>query len=746
MNDLRQKLLAAFQVEHRDHLEALRGMLDRLEAADWDREAVDLVEAHRRVHSLKGAARAVDLRPVEALAHRLESLVESCQGGDLPLDGAIARLIRQALDATEDSVAGDNIDDHASELSTIAATIDDVLADTGSAATVLARGERARARAASPTPASQASADATTATPAAPSDSMRVDVGALNSLLQSSSEVLATSTQQERLAAGLRAVERQVQALAAAHAALRAQLRHGLADARPGTADDGKLQAFDVQLEALARHVRSLSVEQRHHARRMHQLGGRLDAQMRQVRMIPASGVFGDARKMLRDLARDQGKKVRVEVRGLESRADREVLQNLRDPILHLLRNAVAHGAELPGERARAGKAPEARIVFELATQGSHFLVAIEDDGPGIDVAGLRRVAAERGMSLQDDPERLDQRAITALLVQPGVTTLRELTEIAGRGMGLSVVDQAVRRLQGELRIEPRPGGGTKVVLAVPISVSGKRLLLVDCAGEMYCIPSHGIDRLQRLQRQQIETIEGRTVIASGDGRHLPIVPLAHLLGHSAAESLDEDQVLAAVLRSGEAQLAVVVDAARSVFDGLIRDVAVAGHTSELLAGGVVMESGAVLPVLNVPALVAAQSSDDVRWQFRPVASQREVRPPNILVVDDSLTTRALEKSVLEANGYRVRLSVDGLDALEQLHAEPADLVVVDVEMPRMDGFELTRSMKAHQELRAIPVILVTSRDTDEDKRRGLSAGADAYIVKQRFDQRELLDTIGQLL
>jgi two-component system chemotaxis sensor kinase CheA len=334
------------------------------------------------------------------------------------------------------------------------------------------------------------------------------------------------------------------------------------------------------------------------------------------------------------------------------------------------------------------------------------------------------------------------------LVLLPGFSTSTAVTDLSGRGMGLSVVAQSVARLQGRVNVEGGRDGGTRVTLTAPLSVASHRLLLVTCQQATYAVPLHAIERLRRLKLTDVETA-GSKPVAKIDGQLLPLVSLAHLL--NAAEpnvSLDDNALCVMIMATGTRRLAVAVDAFLAERDAIIKDLPAPANASPLIAGGILLEDGAVCLVLNSAALLDGfqQSSSDFGVAAAAGPAPVDARSREILVVDDSLTTRTLEKSVLEAHGYQVAIAVDGVDALTYLRSRPVGLVISDLEMPRLNGFGLLEEMKRDPRLARVPVIIVSSVENPEDQARGLTLGADAYIVKRRFDQQELLETIRQIL
>jgi two-component system chemotaxis sensor kinase CheA len=470
---------------------------------------------------------------------------------------------------------------------------------------------------------------------------------------------------------------------------------------------------------------------------------------------VPAESVYSGFRKMVRDLASQEGKEIEFRVAGLDVQADRQVLQALKDSLMHILRNAVYHGIEPPEERRQRGKKPIGQVALLLQTRGNRLEIRLEDDGRGLDPGQIAEQAVARGLLNQEQAESAGLEELLPLLFRPGFSTAAGVTELAGRGMGLSVVQEAVARLQGEVCVScaspNRPAGGTCVSLSVPLAVSAHRLLLVSCAGQTFAVPFHSIQELSRVRRQDVETAAGRPMLLLG-GELLPFHPLADLLGLADARgenaSQNGDVLTVMVLSVGQRRLAVAVDALVEESHSLLRDLD-APARADLWLGAILREDRSVVLVLSPAALLQIQpSAVSVR---EPVPIEGKERVPavevaTILVVDDSLTTRTLEKSILEAHGYRVRLALDGAEALNQLRHEPADLVITDIQMPHLDGFGLLAAMKKEPRLARIPVIVVTSQERREDQERGLSLGADAYIVKRKFDHEDLLQTVRQLL
>ena len=440
-------------------------------------------------------------------------------------------------------------------------------------------------------------------------------------------------------------------------------------------------------------------------------------------------------------------------------RADRLVLQALKDSLIHALRNAVHHGIEPAAERLRSGKPAVGQIALILQADGNRLTIEVRDDGRGLDLVRVAELAAEREVPGATDAANRGPDDLARLLFQPGFSTAEEVTEVAGRGMGLSVVQEAVTRLQGEATLGPASGGGTELRISVPLSIATHRLLLVACSGQSFALPVHAVERLFRVPLQDAISIEGvphlrlmeradgtRSVPATMTEHLTPLASLSQLLGFPAEPVPATEHRPLVVLRSGAKRLAVVVDGFIALREALLKPLAPPASKLKQYAGAMLLEDGSVCLVLNPWHLVEQTELLAQPVVFEPASPRIEPRIPTVLVVDDSFTTRTLETSILETRGYVVRSAVDGVEALSRLRAEKIDLVITDLQMPRLDGFGLLAEMKQDQRLAHIPVIIVSSMDRREDQQRGLSLGADAYIVKRKFDHQELLQAVEQIL
>jgi two-component system chemotaxis sensor kinase CheA len=462
------------------------------------------------------------------------------------------------------------------------------------------------------------------------------------------------------------------------------------------------------------------------------------------ARMIPVMSLAPRLRRAVRDLARETGKEVRFETRGEDAEIDRGVLERLADPLLHLVRNAVDHGVESPDERRLHGKPVEGTIRLHAMQLGSEVVIAVSDDGRGIDVARVREAAGRTDRSAME----MDDEAALYLIFRSGLTTAAKVTDVSGRGVGLDVVRASLNAVRGRVEVRSDPGMGTEFRIAVPITMATLRCLVINAGGQAYAIPLHSVRAV--LPPQPSAQVGGRAMTML-DGRPVPISSLASVLGAGNGNgngTSGPSVVLAGLTRSHAFRVDDLVDQRDVVVKGLGELVP---HLPAV-AGAGVQPDGSILLVLEAAGLIERARRMDSGDRSQEAASGGghdeavPQRAASILVVDDALTVRELQRSIFENAGYHVRVAVNGEEALVEISHQRPDLVLTDVQMPRMDGFELTEAIRKQPALASLPVIILTSRGSDEDRRRGLDVGADGYIVKSGFDQSALLSAVERLL
>jgi two-component system chemotaxis sensor kinase CheA len=461
-------------------------------------------------------------------------------------------------------------------------------------------------------------------------------------------------------------------------------------------------------------------------------LGGRLLDELKDaaigMRTLPLSSIIGPLPRAVRDLALETGKQAELVIEGGETELDRSILERLSELLVHLLRNAVAHGIESPAEREQRGKPAIGRVVLHAEQRGALVEIVVSDDGRGVSAHALAQ--AQRNGSLAD------------VLAQAGFSTADEVTDIAGRGVGLDAVKAEVEGFGGTIEVRSEPGAGTDVVLRLPLVLALIEVLLVERGSIVYGLPLSSVDEVASVG--EVLSLGGRLALDL-HGSPVPLADLAQLVGDAAAPYPDRPP--AVVLHAGGRRFAAICDSLLGKDEVIVKPLgAMLGSLSTYL-GAALLGDGRIALLLDPAALVDATAEPPAAPVERTEIAVTDGTDATVLVVEDSLAVRELQRSILEAAGYRVETARDGREALERLGRDEAiGLVVTDVDMPELNGFELTEAIRAHPVHSALPVVVVTSRGDEDDRRRGMEAGADAYMVKRGFDQQVLLETVERLI
>ena len=698
--------------EAKGHLERIASGLLALEAAPDDQAVIDAI--FREAHTMKGAAGMVGMMRVSRLSHRLEDLLVELRDGKRRATPELTDAMLRVVDGLGRLIANaSNGDQDASD----EAALERLLPSSPAPVAPVAKGEEPPRRATA-RPASQAtSGPETTAKAVAPPVVTEVPI----SVAPSAEPVPAAPSPPPQARVDRKHLDAATLEVPVARID---ELNRLVGEASAAQLRVGHVFGSELRLDPDA------VTEYRELTKVINQL----QEVTERTRMVPVATLEPILHRTVRDAARSAGKDVRWEILGEDIEVDRGVLEELVSPLLHLVRNSVGHGVELPHSRLAAGKPPQAFVRLHATQVGSKVVISISDDGGGINVAAVRDSATKKGI----DVSGLNEQESLQLIFRSGISTAKVLTEDSGRGVGLDVVATAVAAVHGAIEVVNQPGLGAEFRIVVPITLTVVQCLIVSIAGQSFALPLHRIIRM--LDAQHVQVVSGRR-LAVIDGLAVPVSNLGTLLGLPTVDG-GPWVLLGAAANSHAFQVETVLRK---------RDVVVRGLTGRLrdlqaVNGASIEPNGSILLVLDVSTLI--ERSDAMAETASRVVDKASgpARQLSVMVVDDALMVRELQRSILERGGYEVRTASDGAEALAMLAVKPADLVVTDLEMPNVDGFMLTSSIRAHPRLANIPVLIVSSRASEADHQRGLDAGADGYIVKTSFDEAGLLSAVSRLL
>jgi two-component system, chemotaxis family, sensor kinase CheA len=716
-----RELRATFRIEAAEHLQAMAGALEKLGTESDVGNRAPLIESmYRAAHSLKGAARAADFIDIESLCQSLETTFASWRRGvSAPtaqtIEGAHATLDRMnaALSATPQPSARPTARAEASAAIEVRHAQSPVALAAGSAPLV--------------------SAD---------TDSVRVSVRALDERLLEAEELLSAkigaaqrSTDLDGLAPLFETWRKEWMRVQPAARALRRSQDPTLADFLEWNQE--WLRAFEARVAGLRRAAGQdqLSVGK---------LIDDLLANSKRLLMLPMATLSSLMRKVVRDLARELGKETELVIRGEEICVDKRILEEMKDPLVHLLRNGLDHGVESMAARVAAGKPARATIVVAVApVNGNQVEISVGDDGAGIDVERVRSQAVARGLVSDAAAGDMDVAAVQALVFESDLSTSPMITALSGRGLGLAIVREKAEKLGGKVSVESQRGSGTTVRMVLPLTLTTFRGVLVESARRTFVVPTAQVERVTRFSAADVQTVEGRETLAH-NGRALALTHLADVLELPEVPAVRGSGARPAlILGSGNERIAFAVDAVLDEREVLVKRLRKPLQKVRNIAGATVLGSGLVAPILNVTELIKSARRSPMRRASAPPAPVVAAR--RVLVAEDSITSRMLLKGILESAGYVVKTAVDGLEAFTLLRSEAFDVLVSDVEMPRLNGFDLTARVRADRQLCELPVVLVTALASREDRERGIEVGANAYLVKSDLDQSNLLEALQRL-
>jgi two-component system, chemotaxis family, sensor kinase CheA len=776
--ELLKRLLATFKVEAEEHIGAISaGLIELEKVSSADKRTEILERVFREAHSLKGAARSVNLVRIESLCQSLEGLFATLKAHEISLSPELFDRLHQMVDtlgtllrASRTPVAtGDG--SHPAQIPALPEPGGTTLSSSGP------QGSQPIQNPVRPTSETGIAlpladlADSRVFAEDRPglSKTVRVPVAKVDSLLRQAEEFIPVKATAIERIAELREIHESLASWKKEWGNVRPRARviPKFLDGAPGPNERGshgpgrpangqaatpsemaKILAFLDRNENVLHSVESkITVLAKHLANDRRVLERRVDdfvEDMKRVSMVPVSTLLESFPKLVRDLCRDCGKDAELVIAGGEIEADRRILEEMKDPLIHLLRNCIDHGIETAKLRAEKGKPPQATIGITIsAKSGDKIEVMVADDGAGIDVQKVRAAATRLGLVSRESAQQLDEQQSVSLIFRSGVSTSPMITEVSGRGLGLAIVREKTEAFGGRVSVETRLGIGTTFRLVLPLTHARFRGVLVRAGGSLFVLPTANVQRVFRVGSEEVKSAENRETIEV-NGKAASAVRLGDVLelpqGNTASDPKRKIPVLV-VLWAGE-QIAFLVDEILDEREVMVKSLGRQLPRVRNIAGATLLANGKVLPVLNVADLV--QSA--IRMALPKPVRETEETPKSILVAEDSITSRTLIRNILESAGYKVKTAVDGAEAFSILANEDFDLLVSDVEMPGMSGIDLTAKIRTDKRLGTLPVVLVTALDSRQDRERGADAGANAYLVKSSFDQSNLLEVVRRLI
>ncbi len=727
------KFIARFAEEARDHVEALNRGLVELEKNPGDEENINAV--FRAAHTIKGSSRMLKLTAITDVAHKLEDALGALREKRIASTPELAGLLFRCADALaamiEKLSLGEEISmDNVSLCEDLGRAAEGGFS-SGSLCPVSTAPEKAEA---APDHVAMIGGHAESigpctgepAKPAASTESIRVKSEKLDDLIRLMGEVVSHQNKLKQRIRDLSVLEREAKRTLD----ICAQVCDGESHANARSLHMGLKQLLSVM---------------RQDKTMQDILTAEFQEKALMLRMVPLSTVFDPLHRLVRDIANTLGKDLDFEVNGNEIELDKKMIEKLSDPLLHMLRNSIDHGIEEPQGRKDAGKPKKGRVHLSAAYDAGNIVIELLDDGRGISTTKIREKALSRKLFDAATLDSMPEPALLDLIFLPGFSTSGIITDISGRGVGMDVVKRnIVEDLKGTVHISTKEGLGTTFSIRLPMTLAIMRILLISCQGMKYGISTHYVTEIINIAAADIIDVVGRKALRLRE-EFIPIAEMGDVLKICRSGHKKQDRLLVLVVQVGAEKMGFMVDSVLDEEDMVIKSLPDHLKRVRLVSGVTITGKNEIINILNMPAVM--ETARNVRMVLQGSQTEEAAgREINILVVDDSVNTREIEKSILEAYGYRVTIAGDGMEALEIAGGSKYDLVITDVEMPRLDGFSLTKRLRSDSTYKDVPIIIVTSREKDEDKRRGISVGANAYIVKGSFDQGNLVDTVQNLI
>ncbi len=783
-----KELRAMFKIEAEEHLKAMSsGFIELEKTKEADEKKAILETVYREAHSLKGAARAVNLNDVETVCQTLEDVLSKLKRQQLELYPELFDTLHETVDILKAIIDSNKVQDISKIMHQLGRLAEGDLKkdipedksenralpknkkapDSKSVEQVQIEKTDNQEVSEKPKPKTEKSKSPAAGPKIAEkeealiSETVRIATDKLDSLLLQAEEMLGAKLAVNQYLSDFDIIfkkfdlwEKEWEKYSLEISMIRRFLENGENGngfKKKSTEFNRLFDFFHMYQDQMKSLENTLDPIKQMAENNSRIIGGMVDnllEEMKEVLTHPFSTLFKILPKIVRDLSRDQGKEIELVIRGSTIEVDRRILEEMKTPFIHLLRNCIDHGIEKPDERVKKNKSRDGTISISVSQiSGNKVEILMKDDGGGIDAEKVKKTAVKKGIISEVEAAKYTEQEALSLIFQSEVSTSPIITDISGRGLGLAIVREKVEKLGGLISLTTQVNQGTTFRIVLPVTMATFRGILVRVTNQVFVVPTANVERVTRIKPNEIKTVKQRETI-SLNGKVVPLVYLCDVLELSSKENEDESssfkQII--VLNVSEKRIAFVVDDILNEQEVLVKNLTKQLSRVRNIAGATVLGTGKVVAILNVFDLVKSALKVKTGPKTEEKSKEETLMEKSILIAEDSITSRTLLKNILESAGYRVKATVDGIDAFTALKMDEYDLVVSDVEMPRMNGFDLVSKIRNDKKTADLPVVLVTGLESREHRERGIEVGANAYIVKRSFDQSNLLEVIQKLV
>ncbi len=746
-----KKIRATFRIEAEENITSMTSNLIELEKNPSESRKMELIEnVFREAHSLKGASRAVNITDIEFVCQSLESVFSALKNKIIELAPEIFDVLHQAVDILNDIL-----------LSPKEKVSEEIKMRVSDISLKLSRIEAGKLEKAKTPP--KEDKEITPKVKAPSSETIRISVKKLDNLLFQVEEMLALKLTTIQRTEDLRNTIQKLNVWNKKSAEVypfvrnirqvleRKQQNEKLTQEEQNSA---KIMQFhewaNSHIKTLENDLIDLRILSNQDA---YSTGAKIEKLLEDVKnlvTVPFSTLLDVFPKAVRDISRDIGKEIDFVVNGDDTGIDRRILEGMRNPLLHIVRNCIDYGIEKPEVRLAKNKPARGEITFDIERmENNKVKVLISDDGAGIDFEKLKKVYIKNEEISEEEAEKISRQEFLDYIFKSGVSTSDIVTDISGRGLGLAIVYEKIEQLGGSVTVETKIDVGTKFIIQLPLSLVTFRGVLIRVADNDFVVPASKVERVLRLKKGEVKTVENKATI-SLDGKVTPIVILSDIL-ELPFKGSDSEHILALIFGSNNKKIGFSIDKILNEQEVLVKKFNKHLTRVRNISGATILGSGKIVPVLNISDLLKSalkETMKETTSNIRPKVTEKkaEEEKNSVLVIEDSITSRMLLKNILETAGYQVATAIDGVDGFTKLKKGNFNAVVSDIDMPRMNGFDLTAKIRSDKTLSEMPIVLVTALSKREDRERGIEVGANAYIVKSSFDQSNLLEVLGRLV